>query len=140
MKEYATFGCIPYKNTPYGPLFLMVLNEAEEDHWEFPKGKKEEGETDKETALRELKEETGLEGTISDEETIDFDFECVVRGEQLHKTVRYFYCEVSSDSEVDLQTEELGAYQWLGADEIEDKATYSSMKDTARKVREHFSR
>ena len=33
-------------------------------HISFPKGRKEEGETDKETAYREVKEETGIEAEI----------------------------------------------------------------------------
>jgi diadenosine hexaphosphate hydrolase (ATP-forming) len=111
----------------------MVLNDDEENHWEFPKGKKEEGETDQETALRELYEETGLQGNILSDETINFSFDCTVKGMEYHKTVRYFFCEVFTDT-VQLQKKELGDYIWLRPDELEAQATFASMKEVARKV------
>ena len=38
-----------------------LLLHYESGHWDFPKGKIEEGETPEQAALRELKEETGIE-------------------------------------------------------------------------------
>ncbi|MBC5793055.1 MAG: NUDIX hydrolase [Nanohaloarchaea archaeon] len=52
---------VPRKNGKY-----VVLRRSEQTsssgYWNFPGGRIEEGETKKEAALRELKEETGLEG------------------------------------------------------------------------------
>ena len=42
----------------YDNLTILVKNEK--NFYSFPKGKKEKGETDFETAYRELKEETGI--------------------------------------------------------------------------------
>ena len=51
-------GVIPYRITEKGPEFLLALqtNRA----WTFPKGHMEAFESEQETALRELMEETGL--------------------------------------------------------------------------------
>jgi len=117
----------------------MVLNDDEEHHWEFPKGKQEVGETDCETALRELEEETGLSGKIVSGEPLEFDFNCVVKGNQYHKTVKYFYCRVSDKAEVVLQEEELGKFEWLPLTELENRATYPKMKDAAKKACIHLS-
>ena len=46
------------------PQFLLVLQN--DGHWGFPKGHVEGAETETETAMREIREETGLEVTIDD--------------------------------------------------------------------------
>ena len=140
MEEYPTAGCIPFRHTLQGEVeVLMVLNNAEEEgHWEFPKGKQENGEDLKETALRELKEETGLTGVLLDEGPIVFEFECEMFGHHYHKTVTYYYCRVPNNAEVYTQEDELMAHVWLRPDELEERATYSKMKEVARKVGEYF--
>src|SRR5580765_1280896 len=39
---------------------VLLVHRAKYDDWTFPKGKAEDGETDEECALREVREETGL--------------------------------------------------------------------------------
>ena len=59
------------------------------DDWTLPKGKRQRGEDDRATALREVLEETGHTGEIrQDLGTVTYD---VVRnGKTLPKVVRYF--------------------------------------------------
>ena len=57
--------------------------------WSLPKGHLEEGETEQETAVREVREETGILGDIVGKlGTIDFWF--VADGRRVHKTVHHF--------------------------------------------------
>ena len=42
------------------PLYLLLKRKKHWKGWEFPKGGVEKGETERETLLRELKEECGL--------------------------------------------------------------------------------
>jgi len=51
-------GVIPYRITASGPELLLVLQSNR--YWSVPKGHMEAFESERETALRELKEETGL--------------------------------------------------------------------------------
>ena len=44
----------------HGNIELLLIKHANGGHWSFPKGHVEEGETEVETALREVHEETGL--------------------------------------------------------------------------------
>ena len=39
---------------------VLLVHRPKYDDWTFPKGKAEDGETDEECALREVREETGL--------------------------------------------------------------------------------
>ena len=41
-------------------IWETLMIKSHQDHWSFPKGRIEEGETEQETALREILEETGL--------------------------------------------------------------------------------
>ena len=49
----------------------ILVIQQKEGHWGFPKGHVEEGETEVETAIREIKEETNLDVNEDDLELID---------------------------------------------------------------------
>lgn len=57
MKQISA-GIIIYRKTPLGPKFLLLYHGGR--YWNFPKGKLEQGEKTFKAALREVKEETGL--------------------------------------------------------------------------------
>lgn len=46
---------------------LLLVHRPRYDDWTFPKGKADEGETDEDCALREVREETGLRCELEDE-------------------------------------------------------------------------
>src|SRR5690554_2298984 len=54
-------GVVPFREVD-GEIRYLVISSAvtKREHWEFPKGGVEEGEREIETALRELREETGV--------------------------------------------------------------------------------
>jgi 8-oxo-dGTP pyrophosphatase MutT (NUDIX family) len=55
-------GVVPYRMSPQGLQLLLVRQSN--GCWSFPKGHMDRGESEQETALRELKEETGLEAVL----------------------------------------------------------------------------
>ena len=54
-----SFGVMTVFKKPEGD-FLFCVIEREGIHWSFPKGRPEAGESEEDTALRELGEETGI--------------------------------------------------------------------------------
>lgn len=57
-------GAVVFTRTDEGIKYVIIANEV--GYYGFPKGHTEDGETDRETALREIFEETGLHVTIID--------------------------------------------------------------------------
>ena len=58
-KVVAAAGCVVVRRD-LDVLKVLVIHRPHYDDWSFPKGKRDEGETDLECALRELEEETGV--------------------------------------------------------------------------------
>jgi 8-oxo-dGTP pyrophosphatase MutT (NUDIX family) len=52
-------GAVVFRRLPDGRINYLLLQHRG-NYWNFPKGRKEEKESDKKTALREIQEETGL--------------------------------------------------------------------------------
>ena len=59
MKKEKSCGAVVYRQGETGVEVLMIKHKNG-GHWAFPKGHVEKKETEPETALREIKEETGL--------------------------------------------------------------------------------
>ncbi len=70
-----------------GEEVLLIKNPSEV--WTFPKGIVEEGERPEETAVREVLEETGVEGEIL-RPLGEITYWYTLKGERVFKRVRYF--------------------------------------------------
>lgn len=70
MAHEKSCGAVLYYTKQGRRIFLLVNSH----YYGFPKGHVEEGETEKETALREIKEETGISAEILDgfRETVNY--------------------------------------------------------------------
>lgn len=58
MKKDTSFGIVPLKREG-GEWYVLIVHQSS-GYWGFPKGHKEPGEEDRESARRELQEETSL--------------------------------------------------------------------------------
>lgn len=136
-KKEEACGCIPYRIKRNGEIeALLVLREK--GFWEFPKGKKEKGESDLECALREMKEETGLSGTLSSQEPIALEYLFSKNEEKYKKHVLLFLCLINAESEVCVDNKEIVDFVWLTFSEAESLLTYKEMKRGAREAHERL--
>src|SRR3989344_4714754 len=71
-KKEQSFGVIPVFKENNNFLFCLI-HEAE-GHWGFPKGHQDAGESEEETAKRELQEETGINNVILDKKSFIENF------------------------------------------------------------------
>jgi len=96
MIEETSAGIILFRKEDSKILFLLLHYPS--GHWDFIKGKMEEGESTHETAIREAKEETGIiDITFLEnfEEWIKYDFQ--YQGELVHKKVVFFLAETKTE-------------------------------------------
>ncbi|TVT18403.1 NUDIX hydrolase [Amycolatopsis acidiphila] len=104
--------------------------------WSLPKGHIEDGETIEQTALREVKEETGISARVlSPLGTIDYWF--VAERRRVHKTVHHFLLEAVGGelSDEDVEVTEVA---WVPIAELEGRLAYTDERALVRKARELF--
>ena len=105
-----------------------LLLHYESGHWDFPKGHVEAGESEEQTALRELKEETGIsqaEIVFGFRETISYYYR--FQGKTRYKEVIFFAMRTSQEH-VTLSHEHIG-FMWLPYEEAMQKLTFQNAKD-----------
>lgn len=110
----------------------ILVIQQKEGHWGFPKGHVEEGETEVETAVREIKEETNLDVEINEK----FRYvETYSPAEDVEKDVVFFVAK-KIGGDIQVQEEEVNKAQWLTCEEAMEVLTYVSSKNVLKKVME----
>jgi bis(5'-nucleosidyl)-tetraphosphatase len=113
--------------------YLLLHYEA--GHWDFVKGNVETNESEKDTAIRELREETGIVEAHFIEgfrETTNYFYK---RGSKtIHKEVVFFLIQAES-SKVKLSYEHTG-YEWLNYQKATEKLTFETAKKVLEKANE----
>jgi len=125
MIEETSAGIILFRKEDSKILFLLLHYPS--GHWDFVKGKIEEGESTHETAIREAKEETGITDITfleKFEEWIKYDFQ--YQGELVHKKVVFFLAETKT-KEVVISHEHLN-YTWMDYNTSMEKTTFDNAK------------
>lgn len=125
-------GIIPLQNRQ-GEWYTLLVKLYSGNHWSFPKGHVNPGETAQQTAERELFEETQLRVI----EWLPFDpLEESYSFKRHHaltsKTVLYFLAIV--EGEVTIQPEEIAAFEWVKLSDAPSHLTYDPVKDIAKKA------
>ena len=124
--EERSAGAVVYRRTSHGRIFLLLQNAG---RWDFPKGGVEKGETEVQTVMREVEEETGL----TDLKMIP-GFRKVIEyfyrrdGKNIHKQVTYLLGETKEERiRISFEHQGFGWFPYLVALE---RASYDNSKLT----------
>ena len=121
--EEKSCGCIIIND---GKVLLVKHNIG---HWDFPKGHVEEGETEEETARREVKEETNLDVEIDISKRYINEY---YTDKGNHKTVVLFVAKKIGGEEKN--QEEINELKWIPLQDAIDVITYDNTKELFKKV------
>lgn len=130
-EEDTSYGIIPLRIQQSEWQVLLIQHHA--GHWAFPKGHANLGEIPKETATRELQEETGLtlQRFLSPDPLIEH-YVFTFQGKHISKTVQYFLALVKG--QVILQEIEIKNSQWLLLPEAIERMTFKEGKHLCLQV------
>jgi len=124
-KKEKSCGAVVFREENGKRLYLIL--HYSENHWDFPKGHVENGESEEQTARRETLEETGisqLEFLPGFRRVITYTFKR--KGSLVPKEV-VFFAEKTGQKEVNLSHEHIG-FEWLPYGQAEKKITYGNAR------------
>ena len=127
MTKTRSCGAVIYRKLQ-GRILFLLLKHTNGNHWSLAKGHTESGETELQTALREIDEETGLSVKLKQgfREAIRYN-----PTSGIEKTVVFFLAKARG-KKLNLQKSEISNGVWL---ELEDSLKLISHKDTAEVLR-----
>src|SRR5262249_52901388 len=91
-KPQVSAGGVAYRKSR-GSIEIAIIRIAPEDRWQLPKGHVDKGESPEEAALREVREETGLDAEITEKiEAIEYWYFSGKGADRVrfHKFVHFF--------------------------------------------------
>ncbi len=113
---------------------ILVTQHSINKHWSFPKGLIDPGQTTEEAALREVKEEGGVEAEILGKVGYN-KYTYILNGEKIFKVVTYFLMKYLSGDpkDHDWEVSEAG---WYSPEEALKQLSFSQDKALLKKALE----
>ena len=120
-KREKSCGAVVYNPKKHSFLIIKMLN----GNWGFPKGHTEDQETDIQTAIREVTEETGINIEILDgfKKSIKY----IPFPEVLKKVI--FFIGITEEEKVTIDRDEIEDYMWCSYEEALKMITYKPQRD-----------
>ena len=132
--EKSCGAVILYKEKGADEASILLVNNQKGRFWSFPKGHVELWENEKETAVREIKEETDLDVEILDNFREISDY-CPFG--KIRKRVVFFLAAAKSNR-VKIQESEIESYTWVKLSEAKRVCTYDNDLRVIDKAREYY--
>ena len=130
MLDEKSCGALVYRKY-HGNTEILLIKHINSGHWSFPKGHVEEGETEIETAMREIKEETGIDVII------DQSFREIVTyspRRDTYKAVVYFIAK-AKNTDYTPQEDEIADIKWVEISRAGSVLAYENDKSIVNKAK-----
>lgn len=132
-------GGVIYRRGASG-IEVVLAGRVHEGLWALPKGTPEYGESLEETAIREVREETGLGVEIvADLGDIAYSFARPAKGVRYEKTVRHFLMRPDGTGSTDMHDREYDRVEWFAAEEALRIMTHRNEAAVVRRAVERIA-
>ncbi len=130
MIDEKSCGAIVYRKY-HGNTEILLIKHINSGHWSFPKGHVEAGESEVETAHREILEETSIDTIIDPtfRETVSYSPK-----KDTQKIVVYFIAK-AKNTNFTPQEEEIADIRWIEIDRACSVLTYDNDKGIVNKAK-----
>ncbi len=134
--EATSAGAILYRDTRGRREYLLLKSRPGD--WEFPKGGVEGEEELQQTAIREVREEAGIQDfRLIDGFREDYDYVFEANGNRIHKTVHLFIAK-SFEASAELSTEHTDM-QWRDYEQAINTITQDGPRDILYEAHEFLN-
>jgi 8-oxo-dGTP pyrophosphatase MutT (NUDIX family) len=123
----ATAGGIVYRRNADGELQFLLTQDAK-DRWTIPKGHIEPGETTRETAEREIQEETGLKEMRVMDHLGKVNFRYRRANSLVLMTMHVFLVQAMGDTDALKKEDWMNDIGWFNTGETLDKIEYEAIE------------
>jgi len=120
------------------PHVLLILDPYRK--WGLPKGHLEEGEGEPEAALREVREETGLDELVLGPDLGEIDWTFRRLGRRIHKYCRFFLMHAPEGDATPEVSEGITDCRWLPVDEAARKVAYENARRVILRAADHLAK
>ena len=129
LREFSAGGLVVRRMR--GRPYIAAVRVKEGTVLALPKGHIEPGESGAETAVREVREETGVDSRLI-EKIDDIRYWYTRDGARVLKVVSFFLLAYRSGSVRDYQREEVDGAEWVPLEEAPERLAYRGEKEMAR--------
>ena len=123
-KKEKSCGCIIIEKDK-----VLIIQQTK-GHWGFPKGHVEVGETEIETAIREVKEETNLDVEINENKR--YTMEYITDKGALKQVVLFVAKKINGNEKY--QESEIKSMKWMTFDDAIKTITYDNTRELFSKI------
>ena len=141
VRDQVSAGGVVFRRAENGQLEIAIISVGPQRRWQLPKGLVDPGEKPDVTAVREAREEAGVESRLKSHiETIEYWFAGLERGIRVrfHKFVHFYLLEyVSGDtSNHDLEVNEA---RWVAIEAAAGQLAFEGERRVVERARELLS-
>jgi 8-oxo-dGTP pyrophosphatase MutT (NUDIX family) len=134
VEQAVSAGGVVYRRGDHG-IEIVLCGRTEDRLWGLPKGTPEPGETIDATALREVREETGLGvAIVGDLGSIEYEFARPAQGVRFEKTVHHYLMVPDGSGSTEQHDGEYDRVEWFAAGEALRVMTYRNEAQVVRRA------
>jgi 8-oxo-dGTP pyrophosphatase MutT (NUDIX family) len=129
-------GGVPYRRRE-GRVEVAIVSVGPQGRWQLPKGIVDPGEAPDATAVREVREETGLDTElVAPIDTVEYWYQGTSRGERIryHKYVHFFLLAYRS-GDVSDHDQEVNEARWVALDDAERMLAFKNERQAVGRAR-----